>query len=167
MRAPGGEIKGNSYIVPCRCEAMAKEGGDRQGDGDAGGAPSWTPPPMAPSGGDGKKPWYHKDNYYPGVPRPAPGTPYGDRGAVIVRTDPCVIYDPDIERNDNFLKSMTAEDTEKYKGEWIGIAGGGIVAHGKEYMRVHEETCKANKGEPLVHYIGPTEEGGAVFLGFW
>ena len=167
MCARQGGIEGNSDIVHCRREAMAEKGGARQGGGDAGGVPAWTPPPMAPDGGGGKKPWYHRDNYYPGVPRPAPGTPCGDRGAVILRTDPCVIYDPDIVRNDNFLKSMTAEDIERYKGEWIGIAGGGIVAHGKEYTRVHEETCKADKGEPLVHYIGPTEEGGAVFLGFW
>ena len=145
---------------------MPRKDGAGQEGGDAGGAAPRSPPSAAPGGGDGKKPWHHRDNYYPGVPRPAPGTPCGSRGAVVVRTDPCVIYDPDIERNDNFLKAMTAKDMEKYKGEWIGIAGGGIVAHGKEYVRVHEETCRADKGEPLVHYIGPTEEV-PVFRGFW
>ena len=146
---------------------MPRKDGAGQEGGDAGGAAPRSPPSAAlGSGGDGKKPWYHRDDYYPGVPRPAPGTPCGSRGAVVVRTDPCVIYDPDIERNDSFLKAMTAEDMEKYKGEWIGIAGGGIVAHGKEYVRVHEETCRADKGEPLVHYIGPTEEV-PVFWGFW
>ncbi len=118
-------------------------------------------------GGDGKKPWYHKDNYYPGVPRPAPGTPYGNHGAVIIRTDPCVIYDPGMGKNNDFLKAMTAEDAEKYNGEWIGVADGVVIAHGEDYMQVYEETCKADKGTPLMHHVGPTDEGKAVFLNIW
>ena len=144
---------------------MAAGGGIREEDGDAGGAPAWSPLPMTGGRGDEKKPWYHKDNYYPGEPRPAPGTPYGSRGAVIVRTDPCVIYDPDAEKNENFLKAMKAEDAEKYKGEWIGVAAGGVVAHGIEYARVYEEARKADKGEPFMHYVGPTEKN-VLFLGF-
>ena len=89
---------------------------------------------------------------------PEPGTPCGNRGAVIVRTDPCVIYDPDAERNENFPRAMKAEDAEKYKGEWIGVAEGGVVAHGKEYTRVYEDACKEDKGEPFMHYVGPTKK---------
>ena len=145
---------------------MAGGDGDGRKGGSAEGTPPLVPPPMT-LGGDGKKPWYHKDNYYPGVPRPAPGTPYGNRGAVIISTDPCVIYDPDAEKNNNFLKAMTAEDAEKYNGEWIGVAEGGVVAHGKDYTRVYEEACNADKGEPFMHYVGPTDESKAVFLNFW
>ena len=97
---------------------------------------------------------------------PEPGTPCGNRGAVIVRTDPCVIYDPDAERNENFPRAMKAEDAEKYKGEWIGVAEGGVVAHGKEYTRVYEDACKEDKGEPFMHYVGPTKKKNALFLGF-
>ena len=86
---------------------------------------------------------------------------------MIISTDPCVIYDPDAEKNNNFLKAMTAEDAEKYNGEWIGVAEGGVVAHGKDYTRVYEEACNADKGEPFMHYVGPTDESKAVFLNFW
>ena len=144
---------------------MGTEENVRQAESGGGRAPAWSPPPMTGGSGDGKKPWYHKDNYYPGEPRPAPGTPYGSRGAVIVKTDPCVIYDPDAEKNENFLKAMKAEDTERYKGEWIGVAEGSVVAHGRSYTRVYEEACNADKGEPFMHYVGPMEKN-VVFLGF-
>lgn len=140
---------------------MAGKGGGRQGGGGTGGAPAWTPPPMAPGGGDGKEPRRRGDGRPVGrgkggrardIP-PAPGTPYNDRGAVIVSTDPCVIYDPDIERNEMYLESMTAEDVEKYKGQWIAIADGGVVAHGTDPLRVCGEGNKAGKGDPLMHFV--------------
>lgn len=163
---------------------MAEKGGARQGGGDAGSAPAWTPPPMAPGGGDGKETWRSGDGSPSGrgegdrawglppaagdssgrmvqgaaapgadCQPPAPGTPYNDRGAVIVSTDPCIIYDPDIERNEMYLKSMTVEDVEKYKGQWIAIADGGVVAHGTDPLRVCGEGNKAGKGDPLMHFV--------------
>lgn len=122
----------------------------RREDGDAADASGRSPPPMTPGG---KKPWHGRDDYCRGVPRPAPGTPYNDRGAVIVSTDPCVIYDPDIEKNEGYLRSMTAEDADKYKGQWIAIADGGVVAHGTDPLRVCNEGRKAGKGGPLMHFV--------------
>ena len=66
--------------------------GGAEKDGDAGKTPSWLPKPMSGGALEGEKPWYHKDVYFPGVPRPAPGTPCGKHGAIVLRTDPCVIY---------------------------------------------------------------------------
>ena len=163
---------------------MAGKGSVQRGGGNAGSAPAWTPPPMAPGGWDGKETWRRGDGRpggdgegdrardlspaagasggrvvqgaaAPGAEcqPPAPGTPYNDRGAVIVSTDPCVIYDPDIERNEMYLKSMTVEDVEKYKGQWIAIADGGVVAHGTDPLRVCGDGNKAGKGDPLMHFV--------------
>ena len=33
------------------------------------------------------------------------------------------------------FESMTAEEFDKYRGEWVAVAGGEIVAHGKEPPR--------------------------------
>ena len=43
-------------------------------DGDADDAPTGLPRPMSCGVLEGKKPWYHKDIYFPGVPRPPPGS---------------------------------------------------------------------------------------------
>ena len=147
---------------------MLVTGVDERKDGDADDASTGRPRPMSCGVVEGKKPWYHKDVYFPGVPRPPPGTPCGNRGATVVRTDPCVIDDPDLEKNDNFIKSMTDEVAEKYKGEWIGVADGRVVAHGKSYGRVHNEACNAGLGSPLIHYVFSDEDKGepAVFLGW-
>ena len=148
---------------------MLVAGGAEQKDGDADKAPSWLPKPMSGGAPKGEKPWYHKDVYFPGVPRPPPGTPCGKHGAIVLRTDPCVIYDPGMGKNEDFVRSMSAEDAEKYKGEWIGLADGRVVAHGKRYGRVYDETCKADLGSPLIHYVFSDEDTGepAVFLGWY
>ena len=57
-----------------------------------------------------------------------------------------------------FLKSFTSQDALEYAGEWIAIASGEIVAHGKDPGRVHEEGCKAGKGGPFMHYIYSSPE---------
>ena len=125
---------------------------------------SWHCPP-APEGAGGEDAAGAEEPRAEGRP-PAPGTPYNDRGAVIVSTDPCVIYDPDVAKNDVFLRTVDVKELEKYMGEWIAIAGGGIVAHGKDPKRVHEEAYDAGKGEPLMHYIA-TESEGMPFYGLW
>ena len=58
-----------------------------------------------------------------------------------------------------FLKSMTREDIRRYAGEWLAIASGEIVAHGKDPGRVLDEGRRAGKGQPFMEYIyaGPEE----------
>ena len=64
-------------------------------------------------------------------------------------------YDPhgspmkDVE----FLGNMSEEEYKRYGGQWVAVADGGIVAHGKDPRRVHQDGSKAGKGEPLMHYI--------------
>ncbi len=58
-----------------------------------------------------------------------------------------------------FLESMTSEEVERYAGQWIAVASGEIVAHGKDPRRVHDDGRKADKGDPFMEYIyaGPEE----------
>ena len=162
---------------------MAGEGNDRRGSDASGTHAWTLPPMAPGEGdgkepwrrGDGRPGGRGKGDRARGIPAargssgggaaqgaaapraecqpPAPGTPCGDRGAVIVSADPCVIYDPDIERNEMYLKSMTAEEVERYKGQWIAIAGGGVVAHGTDPLRVCGEGSKAGSGYPLMHFV--------------
>ena len=71
---------------------------------------------------------------------------------------PGVWEDPDIAKNEEFLKSLPLEEYEKYRGEWIAVAGGGIVAHGKNPEHVLDEGWKAGKGEVYMEYIYATPE---------
>ena len=57
-----------------------------------------------------------------------------------------------------FLKSFSSQDALQYAGEWIAVACGEIVAHGKDPRRVHTEGCKAGKGGPFMHYIYASPE---------
>ena len=66
---------------------------------------------------------------------------------------PRVRIDHDVVRNQEFLRSMPISEYEKYRGEWLAVAGGGIVAHGKDPRRVHKEGCNAGKGEPFMQYV--------------
>ena len=92
----------------------------------------------------------------------------GDRNAGYDPLDECsgwaaegpgVRIDNDIVKNLEFLRSMRPEEFEKYRGEWLAVAGGGIVAHGKDPRRVHQDGWKAGKGEPFMEYVyaGPEE----------
>ena len=58
-----------------------------------------------------------------------------------------------------FLESMTSEDVRRYAGQWIAVASGEIVAHGKDPGHVLDEAREADKGEPFMEYIyaGPEE----------
>ncbi len=125
-------------------------GAAEAGEGGKGGR-AWNFPPM--SGGRGLEAARSAEAPSADDSPPPPGTPYNDRGAVIISTDPCVIYDPDIEKNEGYLRSMTAEDAERYKGQWIAIADGGVVAHGTDPLSVCGEGHKADKGAPLMYFV--------------
>ena len=58
-----------------------------------------------------------------------------------------------------FLESLTGDDVRRYAGQWLAIASGEIVAHGKDPRRAHDDGQKAGKGEPYMEYIyaGPEE----------
>ena len=49
---------------------------------------------------------------------------------------PRVIEDIDAKKDSDFLDSMTPEMAEQYRGEWIALAHGAIVAHGKDPEQV-------------------------------
>ena len=52
-----------------------------------------------------------------------------------------------------FLANMSEEEYKRYGGQWLAVANGEIVAHGKDPERVHKEGCEAGKGEPFMDYI--------------
>lgn len=58
-----------------------------------------------------------------------------------------------------FIESMTSEDVRRYAGQWIAVASGEIVAHGKDPGSVLDEGRKAGKGQPYMRYMyaGPEE----------
>ena len=81
----------------------------------------------------------------------------------VVRRDeipegPGVRVDHDIVKNLEFLRSMPISEYGKYRGERLAVAGGGIVAHGKDPERVHEEGCNAGRGEPFMQYVYASPE---------
>ncbi len=52
-----------------------------------------------------------------------------------------------------FLATMPEEEYKRYGGQWVAVADGEIVAHGKDPERVHKEGSEAGKGVPLMDYI--------------
>lgn len=69
-------------------------------------------------------------------------------------SDPRGVYDPGMEKNLEFMRSQAVcEEAKQYMGERIAVAGGGIVAHGKDPRRVHRDGYSAGKGAPLMYYI--------------
>ena len=52
-----------------------------------------------------------------------------------------------------FLSNMPEEEYKKYRGEWLAVANGEIVAHGKDPERVHQAGCEAGKGVPFMEYV--------------
>ena len=50
-------------------------------------------------------------------------------------------------------------------GEWVAVAGGRVVAHGKDPHRVREEGRRAGKGEPLVDRIDEPTDEPLIFAG--
>ena len=66
--------------------------------------------------------------------------------------------DENARLNFEFLETAPAEEFEKYMGEWIAVAAGKIVAHGKDPEQVHEEGWNAGKGVPHMEYIYASPE---------
>ena len=83
--------------------------------------------------------------------------PYG-----VVRRDvpegPGVTAADDAVKNLEFLRSLPIREFEKYMGEWIAVAGGGIVAHGKNPEIVLDKGWEAGKGEVYIEYIYASPE---------
>ena len=65
----------------------------------------------------------------------------------------CTQIDEGAKKDMEFLNAMTPKEAEKYMGEWIAVAGGGIVAHGEDPAQVCQEGRKAGKGGPYMRYI--------------
>ena len=52
-----------------------------------------------------------------------------------------------------FLDSLRADGTEPYRGEWVAIYDGRVVAHGKDPELVAGAACKAGVRSPLMEYF--------------
>ena len=65
----------------------------------------------------------------------------------------CTQIDENAKKNLAFLNAMKPRYAEKYMGEWIAVAGGEIVAHGKDPGLVCQEGRRAGKGGPYMRYI--------------
>ena len=65
----------------------------------------------------------------------------------------CTQIDENAKKGLEFLNAMTPKEAEKYMGEWIAVAGGGIVAHGEDPRQVCKEGRKAGKGALHMRYI--------------
>ena len=65
----------------------------------------------------------------------------------------CTEIDEGARKDMEFLNAMTPEEAQKYMGQWIAVAGGGVVAHGEDPMQVCEAGWKAGKGCPHMEYI--------------
>ena len=51
------------------------------------------------------------------------------------------------------FESMTAEELDKYRGEWVAVAGGEVVAHGKDPLRTVRQGSAAGKGVPYMRFF--------------
>ena len=65
----------------------------------------------------------------------------------------CTQIDEGARKDMEFLNAMTPKEAEKYMGQWIAVAGGGIVAHGEDPRQVCKAGWKAGKGCPHMRYI--------------
>ena len=52
-----------------------------------------------------------------------------------------------------FLYSLTPDQIDPYRGEWVAISNGRIVAHGKDPGRVVDEAWKSGAKSPLMERI--------------
>lgn len=52
-----------------------------------------------------------------------------------------------------FLDCLRADRTEPYRGEWVAIYDGGVVAHGKDPELVACAARKAGVRSPLMEYF--------------
>ena len=96
-----------------------------------------------------------------GSRRTEPRLPFMSEGDVIIQPEDvrvgnppqCTAIDEGAKKNLAFLDAMTPEEAQKYMGEWIAVADGEIVAHGKDPGQVCQEGSKAGKGGPHMRYI--------------
>lgn len=58
-----------------------------------------------------------------------------------------------------FLRGLTSEQIDPYRGEWVAINGGKIIAHGKDARQVIDEAWKSGAKSPLIErfYKYPSE----------
>ena len=84
---------------------------------------------------------------------PSTCAPGGDQDARAGYRSPYSKFDVAAMRTLAFLNAMTPKEAEKYMGEWIGVADGEIVAHGKDPTMVCQEGRKAGKGAVHMRYI--------------
>ena len=65
----------------------------------------------------------------------------------------CRPTDEGTEKTVEFMNAMTPEVAHKYRGEWIAVASGEIVAHDEDPRQVCQKARKAGKGAIFVDYI--------------
>ena len=70
----------------------------------------------------------------------------------------CTQIDEGAKKNVEFMNAMTPEVAKKYMGQWIAVASGEIVAHGKNPELVCQEARRASRGGFLVEYIYASPE---------
>lgn len=63
------------------------------------------------------------------------------------------LIDENTRLTKEFLETTPGKEFEKYRGEWIAVASGNVVAHGKDPNQVHAEGRNAGRGSPLMEYI--------------
>ena len=65
-----------------------------------------------------------------------------------------------------FLRSLTTEQIDPYRGEWVAINDGKIVAHGKKAEQVIDEAWKAGVKSPLIeHFFNDPSEVPYLYMG--
>lgn len=65
-----------------------------------------------------------------------------------------------------FLQSLTTEQIDPYRGEWVAINDGKIVAHGKYAEKVIEEAWRSGVKSPLIeHFFNDPSEVPYLFTG--
>ena len=94
-------------------------------------------------------------------PGAEPRPPFMSEGDVIIAPEDmrvgyppqCTGIDEGAVKNLAFLNAMKPEEAQKYMGEWIAVADGEIVAHGKDPGQVCDAAREAGKGAPHMRYI--------------
>ena len=77
----------------------------------------------------------------------------------------CAQIDENARKSMDFLNAMDPKDAEKCMGEWIAVAGGGIVAHGRDTGQACDAAWEAGRGAPHTRYICARPEEAARLFG--
>ena len=56
-------------------------------------------------------------------------------------------------KNQAFMNELSPEEAQKYMGEWIAVADGKLVAHGKDPEEVCKMAHEASTYEPYIRHI--------------